>query len=899
MTTTRTGSAALRRRLFWTASFVVGGLCLSATAGSLARERRTDATAVARAAAEPQMPPSASRVTSRRLPRIERNGWSSPDPARQAPLALVYQDANETLYSRLPNEVNSLSRRANVVWLGTRGGARRIETADDGFTPLRTRHFFQKDGLPGDDVAAVAGDADGSAWAVVTTPPEKYGQGTAHLCRFEARQNRWRTLRSLDLPRPARYPGYGSRWPYAPLVGRGVPAVAVTGRRVFFTLGVLGMPEAGPGAALLVYDKAERVWCDAAWDAATMNSDHEAPAPPPGPAPNTEATWGRFNARLRALPGGGGLPEGDLSPAYPAVNALMAAPEGGTPGGGDRVYLATSGGLLRFDIGGARSSPRWRRFRSDQAFLLAAPAPGALYLVGRPLPDPQNAPTESVTDGGGWRLSRFDTRTGEARDWLLSVDASPARQGGFSTTFDLPRAAPQSVAVTSDGAVWVTAGRNSVFITDSGTRFWVLGPGAIRPRAFEISRRNDARTVRSDTRLWERVPDDALLPLVARAAEHDFSAPMLTQEALDRFRDWFPAAPLPHALSRTWWASTNRVEETINGPGGSRRVTWTVGGPTGEAPSYFVRREEAGKAAAGDQTASPERRDPRSEQHFPIPPLRPSVTVQYPGSLAATRDAFWTTGTAYYKGDNDTGGGATGFVARLDRVEKTVRVFGSEHGLGNERTFVSQIVSDGESVWAGAFRFNPQTDRFEDVGDALAPLLPGWGRRHPIAVPGVRDLVADFGQGGSRETEPGSPGAVPARRADFVWALVSGSVIRDGQGYAGPPLPDTLALARFDMAEKTWKVFTPPLSEETPPPGGRRGNWLRVEKEAAYVATNQGVLRFDRAAQTWRTIVPPHWPRRISHQNLGGDVSRLTRDPREPGALYLINAEFVLRWKER
>lgn len=902
MTSSRTDAAAAaasvpadptrRRLLFGAASVLAGGLSLALAARSLSRGKpRPGASQNLFVWPEPaaDLPPLVPRGgAGRRLPRIERTEWGSPDPARQAPLMRVHEDARETLYSRLPNEVNSLSRRGNVIWLGTRLGARRIETQSDGFTPVRMRHFFSQDGLPGSgNVVAIAADADGGAWCIVRTFEVPFGEGTAHLCRFEARRNRWQTLRRLDLPRTFLYAAHEARWPYASIVGRGVPAVAVTDRRVFFTLGVLGMPEAGPGAALLVYHKAERVWQDAAWDAATTNSDHEAPALPPDPAaPSTPQTWQRFDARLRSSPGG--FVEGALRPDYPAVNALIAGPTEAGGGGADRVYLATSAGLFRLDIGGARSAGRWRRYLSDRAFLLAASTPGALYLVGRPLPNNPNTPTEQRTpDGGGWQLCRFDTRaTGRTRDWPLPIAAAPGPD--FYVSSDLPRTVPQSVAVTSNGAVWVTAGRADRDVAFLGTRFWVLDSLTGRLRTLQTGVRYDApRSFPSEARLWERVPDDVLLPLVARAAERDFGAPFVTQEALDRVRDWLPAAPLPGALSRTGWTMTNQIEEPARPGGDGRRVTWSVAQRTEQSPAAsFLRRDGAG-----------------SEQRFAVPPLRPEVTAQDMETLAATQNAIWATGRAYFPSGPNNGRPAE-FIARLDRADKTVRLFGPAEGLVVENGFLNRLVSDGETVWAvtteSVFYLDERTGRLADLSDVFAPQLPGWQSPDAHVVPAVTDLVADWGNGGSRDENAaqGLAGGGPPR-ARFVWALVSGSRLRSIRSYFGRT-PEPLALARYDVAERTWKVFTPPpaVLPAPLPAGGVRATWLRVEKDAVYVATNgAGVLRLDRARQTWHTLLPPHLPR--TQMQGGGYVARLTRDPREPDALYLVSQEWVLRWKER
>ena len=58
---------------------------------------------------------------------------------------------------------------------------------------------------------------------------------------------------------------------------------------------------------------------------------------------------------------------------------------------------------------------------------------------------------------------------------------------------------------------------------------------------------------------------------------------------------------------------------------------------------------------------------------------------------------------------------------------------------------------------------------------------------------------------------------------------------------------------------------------------------------------NAGVLRFDRAREIWRTLVPPHLPAPDQSGSGGNYLTRLTRDPREPDALYLVNQEWVLR----
>lgn len=871
------------------AVFVVGSFCRTANAGP--------------PSPTVQLAPPVTGTLWRRLPRLARSGWGSQEQARQAPLALAYKDANETLYSRLSNQVNAISRQGGVVWLATRLGARRIETANDGVTPVRQRQFLPPDGLPepGDIVAITADAADGAAWCIAQSPGTNDGEATAHLCRFDPKKNRWHTLRSLELPRPAYYPGngYGARWLYAPRIGRGVPAVAATNRRVFFTLGVLGMPEAGPGTALLIYNKRERTWHgDAAWDAARDNSDHESPALPP----------------VLRLPGArlSGLLEGDLSPRYLAVNALFVAPQrtGGTAAGAttpeaDQVFLATSAGLFRLTIGGARP-PRWRRFLSERAFLLAA-ADGeaaarqrgggaALWLVGRPLPSNAHNGAERVA--GGWQLTRFDTRTGEARDFSLPPSADLPRPPYYESEFDLLTSAPQSVAVSADGTVWVTAGTPARVAP--GGRFWTLDPAVGRLRTFSAGIGFEAK--RPAVRAWERVPDDVLLPLVARARERDELASLLTQEALDRFRDWFLVAPLSEDLIRTYWIGTKRIKEALGDPVGA---TWSFEKATKNAPAAFVRRDESPASNANKENG----KDNSGEQRFPVPPPYPNAGDLHAHTLAATSGAIWAAGFIFHSA------GSNGFLVCLERAGNKVHFFDSKQGLGSTpRTPIFRLVSDGDTIWAisgsNAFRFDAHAGRFEDVSETLGPHFPSEGGRPPVALlPALGDVVADFGTGGSRDDDAGSQssgrgGSSAARgSARFVWALVSGSRTRDGQIYSGPPLPNPLALARYDIARAAWKVFTPPLpAGRRTPADGVRGTWLRVDSGAAYVATNAGfVLRFDKARETWRILLPPYLPQSTRYENDYGfdDVVRLTRDPHDPDALYFVNQEWVLRWKEQ
>lgn len=418
---------------------------------------------------------------------------------QQTPLSQVYRDRSVTLYSRLPNRINSVSRRGKVAWLGTRWGARRVDEASGA-----QRHYAERDGLPGANVVAIAAEEDGSAWCIVQSARNGRKDRTVTLCRFDPSADRWRTLRilqlpGLDSPSPADVTRRGSvPLPYRGKSGR--PGVVALNRFVVFSPGAPG----GRTAQILlhVWDKRERAWQDA----------------------------------LR-------IEEKD-TPDRLAVNFLAAE-----SGSGNTVWLGTSAGLFTFRA----AERRWERFLPERAFFAGIGGKDggeqALWLLNRPTN--RATPAQGGSDGSGWLLTRFDTRAGtrveRTRDWAL-----PEPKWDSPSGLAVPGAAPLGIGVTPDGAVWVPAPSTHGMFADAV--FHVLDPrsGPLRTVAGN-GLRNPA--------LLGAVPDEALLPLVS-LPPNALLTPWLRLEVRARFARWLrPAAPLPPRLTATRWVGSSRFEE--------------------------------------------------------------------------------------------------------------------------------------------------------------------------------------------------------------------------------------------------------------------------------------------------------------------------------------------------
>jgi hypothetical protein len=120
--------------------------------------------------------------------------------------------------------------------------------------------------------------------------------------------------------------------------------------------------------------------------------------------------------------------------------------------------------------------------------------------------------------------------------------------------------APYGVGVSRDGAVWVPAPGPDGFFN---ARFYVLDPETERLRSFAVDAGRPQR--------MDRVPGEALLPLIRNAGQVPGRMALTYQEAVYRFSRWFlPRAPLSRELSFPGWITPNRVREPGSG------VEWAI-----------------------------------------------------------------------------------------------------------------------------------------------------------------------------------------------------------------------------------------------------------------------------------------------------------------------------------
>jgi len=168
-----------------------------------------------------------------------------------------------------------------VAWLATGAGVARLRPAAGGRNP-DLRRYAAVNGLPEGNVAAIAAD-DTGAWCVVLPdaedprrPDPSCGSDLghaplSHLCRYDARADRWQVLRSLAPAAPAlstswsrSVRGYKTGFNDAEARFRSrVAVVAATGDFVCFSASrevVAGQP------LLHVWDRRTGAWHDAAWN---------------------------------------------------------------------------------------------------------------------------------------------------------------------------------------------------------------------------------------------------------------------------------------------------------------------------------------------------------------------------------------------------------------------------------------------------------------------------------------------------------------------------------------------------------------------------------------------------------------------------------------------------------
>lgn len=175
--------------------------------------------------------------------------WSRPMGPRgrpSLPLSLVQSDAAWTHYSRAVNALCCFAEGKEETWLGTRLGIKRIDEKAG-----RVRHYTRLEGLPGDEVVAIAADGD-SAWCLVTVRPEPSAASgwAVALCEYRRGEDRWEERGRLPLPgNPFTLSTPGGPPADSPRKSLQRSALAVTASQVAVA------PDAEGAPLLLLYDR--------------------------------------------------------------------------------------------------------------------------------------------------------------------------------------------------------------------------------------------------------------------------------------------------------------------------------------------------------------------------------------------------------------------------------------------------------------------------------------------------------------------------------------------------------------------------------------------------------------------------------------------------------------------
>src|SRR5207244_790243 len=107
-------------------------------------------------------------------------------------LSLVWEGEGRALYSRGVNRIQAQACAGDVEWLATNHGIKRLDRKSG-----RVEHTTRLDGLPGDQVVAIAAGAQ-SVWCAVVM--ERDGQRFWALCLWAPERERWMSVHEIAMP---------------------------------------------------------------------------------------------------------------------------------------------------------------------------------------------------------------------------------------------------------------------------------------------------------------------------------------------------------------------------------------------------------------------------------------------------------------------------------------------------------------------------------------------------------------------------------------------------------------------------------------------------------------------------------------------------------------------------
>ena len=498
----------------------------------------------------------------------------------------------------------------------------------------------------------------------------------------------------------------------------------------------------------------------------------------------------------------------------------------------DSLWLGGNAGLLRFEP----RRNRWQRFLPARNILAGGrEASGDFWLATmlldatRPVSEPaREARGGFVVEPQPWMLTRYTPHSGRVRDFAAPTSSVATSQGDF----ERPGASLPLGVNVADGKVWVTTwprergsqSRAGFYRLDVETAGWI-GLTPQRPQDFDI------------------VPDVVLLQPVRQSPPRPFQM-LLMALTSQRFPVWLcPPAPVPSEITNSGpWRFSQKIEEGD--------IVWSVRGG-----NVLVRAERGGR-----------------EETFPLPPpeaferIAPLPNTANADGTPELPDGFVTPSRNEFGRDVQLIADAAAiwawrqgrsaqrlFIARFDRVTRQWSVR-SDQGLP-ERKFVSQMWSDGDSLWVNR-------------GDSVYHLEPAAGRwTNPLARLPLDARIHSFRV---VDVLPDGPN---------VWLLTGGLSGWMGAGNV-PRLP---LLVRYSKATGALEPFSP--DGVTPLNGA---SLLRL-RDALLVTTSGGVFRFEPGVPRWQRMdVMPGF---ALLAELGP-----ARAVRAEGAIWFVCRDGLVRW---
>ena len=177
------------------------------------------------------------------------------------------------------------------------------------------------------------------------------------------------------------------------------------------------------------------------------------------------------------------------------------------------------------------------------------------------------------------------------------------------------------------------------------------------------------------------------------------------------------------------------------------------------------------------------------------------------------------------------------FAGRFDRQARIWTFWDEESGFPGHGS-VDRLVADGVTAWVlqngGAYRFDPSTNRWEDLTRAM--------RTEPRRDVSVRHMEFD---------------------TEAVWLLTTVGPATGG-ALGGSSRPAVVPLLwRWDRSTGALTSYHPPSMEGD----SSRGRGFLVEPDRIWIAAGSSVYRFDKATRSWHALgpaeAPPFTPERI------------------------------------